>query len=61
MPNRLIAALIPAVREDIIEGGIRLARLLDDALGPEARAPGQKHWSRFPLHQRQLESEAVPR
>lgn len=37
-----VRALIPAVREDIVEGGIRLARLLDDALGPEAMAPGQK-------------------
>jgi hypothetical protein len=37
-----VRALIPAVREDIVEGGIRLARLLDDALGPEAKAPGQK-------------------
>jgi hypothetical protein len=37
-----VRALIPAVREDITEGGIRLARLLDDALGAEAKAPGQK-------------------
>jgi hypothetical protein len=37
-----VRALIPAVRENIVEGGIRLARLLDDALGPEAKAPGQK-------------------
>ncbi|MEQ7874135.1 S1/P1 nuclease [Sphingomonas sp. ASV193] len=35
-------ALIPQVREDIVEGGIRLARLLDDALGPDHKAPGQK-------------------
>jgi hypothetical protein len=34
--------LIPEVRRDVVEGGIRLARLLDDALGPEAKAPGQK-------------------
>ena len=27
--------------QNIVEGGIRLARLLDDALGPEAKAPGQ--------------------
>jgi hypothetical protein len=37
-----VRALIPAVREDVVEGGIRLARLMDDALGPEATAPGQK-------------------
>jgi len=37
-----VRALIPLVRQNVVEGGIRLARLLDDALGPEARAPGQK-------------------
>ena len=37
-----VQALIPAVRENVLEGGIRLARLLDDALGPEHKAPGQK-------------------
>ena len=37
-----VQALIPAVRENVLEGGIRLARLLDDALGPEHTAPGQK-------------------
>jgi hypothetical protein len=37
-----VRALIPLVRENVAEGGIRLARLLDDALGPDARAPGQK-------------------
>jgi hypothetical protein len=37
-----VRALIPLVRENVVEGGIRLAKLLDDALGPEARAPGQK-------------------
>jgi hypothetical protein len=37
-----VRALIPAVREDITEGGIRLARLLDDALDPDHKAPGQK-------------------
>ena len=37
-----VRALIPLVRENVVEGGIRLARLLDDALGPDARAPGQK-------------------
>jgi hypothetical protein len=42
MDETKVRALIPAVREDVTEGGIRLARLLDDALGPEAKAPGQK-------------------
>jgi hypothetical protein len=37
-----VQALIPAVRRNVLEGGLRLARLLDDALGPEAKAPGQK-------------------
>jgi len=37
-----VRALIPLVRENVVEGGIRLAKLLDDALGPEAKAPGQK-------------------
>ena len=37
-----VQALIPAVRENVLEGGIRLARLLDDALGPDHKAPGQK-------------------
>ena len=37
-----VRALIPLVRENVLNGGIRLARLLDDALGPEAMAPGQK-------------------
>ena len=37
-----VRTLIPLVRENVVEGGIRLARLLDDALGPEAKAPGQK-------------------
>ncbi|MGI8931470.1 MAG: S1/P1 nuclease [Sphingomicrobium sp.] len=37
-----VQALIPAVRANVVAGGIRLARLIDDALGPEARAPGQK-------------------
>ena len=37
-----VRALIPLVRDNVVNGGIRLARLLDDALGPEARAPGQK-------------------
>jgi hypothetical protein len=34
--------LIPPVRQNVAEGGIRLAKLLDDALGLEAKAPGQK-------------------
>jgi hypothetical protein len=37
-----VQALIPLVRQNVTEGGIRLARLLDDALGPEAKAPGQR-------------------
>jgi hypothetical protein len=37
-----VRALIPAVRENVTAGGIRLARLLDDALGPQRKAPGQK-------------------
>ena len=37
-----VRALIPYVRRDVAEGGIRLARLLDDALGPEHKAPGQR-------------------
>ena len=42
MDEARVRALIPDVRQDVVEGGIRLARLIDDALGPEARAPGQK-------------------
>ncbi|MCL6741506.1 S1/P1 nuclease [Sphingomonas sp. RB56-2] len=42
MDEAKVRALIPEVRQDVVEGGIRLARLIDDALGPEARAPGQK-------------------
>ena len=37
-----VQKLIPAVRENVVAGGIRLARLLDDALGPQHKAPGQK-------------------
>jgi hypothetical protein len=37
-----VRALIPAVRDNVTQGGIRLARLLDDALGPEGKAPGQR-------------------
>ena len=37
-----VRALTSGVRRNVAEGGIRLARLLDDALGPEATAPGQQ-------------------
>ena len=37
-----VRALIPVVRRQVTAGGMRLARLLDDALGPEAKAPGQR-------------------
>jgi hypothetical protein len=37
-----VQALISAVRENVLAGGLRLARLLDDALGPERKAPPQK-------------------
>ena len=37
-----VQRLIPLLRRDVAAGGLRLARLLDDALGPEAKAPGQK-------------------
>ena len=37
-----VQALIPAVRENVVAGGLRLARLLDDALGPEHKAPAKK-------------------
>ncbi len=37
-----VRALIPVVRRQVAAGGLRLARLLDDALGPEAKAPGQR-------------------
>jgi hypothetical protein len=37
-----VRALIPKVRRQVAAGGLRLARLLDDALGPERKAPGQK-------------------
>ena len=36
-----VQKLIPLLRHDVAAGGLRLARLLDDALGPEAKAPGQ--------------------
>lgn len=35
-----IAGLVPAVREQVKKGGLRLARLLDEALGGAAPAPG---------------------
>jgi hypothetical protein len=34
-----VKALIPVVRKQVVAGGMRLAQLLDDALGPEAKAP----------------------
>ncbi|MBA3668098.1 MAG: S1/P1 nuclease [Sphingomonas sp.] len=37
-----VQALIPEVRQNVVAGGLRLARLLDDALGPEHKAPDQK-------------------
>jgi hypothetical protein len=37
-----VRALIPVVRHQVVAGGLRLARLLDDALGPEPKAPGQR-------------------
>ena len=37
-----VQKLIPGMRRQVLAGGLRLARLLDDALGPEATAPGQK-------------------
>jgi hypothetical protein len=37
-----VRSLIPLVRDNVVAGGIRLARLLDDALGPEAKAPGPR-------------------
>ncbi len=37
-----VQSLIPEVRREILAGGLRLGRLLDDALGPEGKAPGQK-------------------
>ncbi|WP_294124057.1 S1/P1 nuclease [Sphingomonas sp.] len=42
MDEAKVRGLIPEVRQDVVEGGIRLAKLLDDALGPEGKAPGQK-------------------
>ena len=37
-----VRTLIPLVRRQVVAGGLRLARLLDDALGPQAKAPGQR-------------------
>ena len=38
-----VRTLIPVLRRQVLAGGLRLARLLDDALGPEAKAPGQRN------------------
>ena len=37
-----VRSLSPQVRRLVTIGGLRLAKLLDDALGPDAKAPGQK-------------------
>lgn len=37
-----VRAMIPEVRSNIAAGGLRLARLLDDALGPDHLAPRQR-------------------
>ena len=37
-----VQALAAPVRRMVVVGGLRLAKLLDDALGPQAKAPGQK-------------------
>lgn len=37
-----VRRLIPMLRRQVLAGGLRLAKLLDDALGPEAKAPGQR-------------------
>jgi hypothetical protein len=37
-----VRALIPVVRRQVAAGGLRLARLLDDALGPEAKATSRQ-------------------
>jgi hypothetical protein len=42
LTEQQVRELIPEVRMDVAEAGIRLARLIDDALGPEHKAPGQK-------------------
>jgi hypothetical protein len=42
MTEEDVQKLIPIVRRQVAAGGLRLARLLDDALGPGAKAPGQK-------------------
>ena len=36
-----VRALIPEVRQNVVAGGLRLARLIDDALGPGHKAPDQ--------------------
>ncbi|RST32051.1 hypothetical protein HMF7854_01310 [Sphingomonas ginkgonis] len=42
MSEQTIRSLVPIVRRQALAGGLRLARLLDDALGPRHLAPGQK-------------------
>ncbi len=42
LDEQQVQTLIPVVRRQVAAGGLRLARLLDDALGPEAKAPGQR-------------------
>ena len=37
-----VQALIPDVRQNVVAGGLRWARLLDDALGPEHKAPERR-------------------
>jgi hypothetical protein len=37
-----VRALIPVLRRQVLAGGLRLGRLLDDALGPEAKAPQRR-------------------
>lgn len=37
-----VQSLIAPVRRQVAIGGLRLAKLLDDALGPQAKAPGQR-------------------
>jgi hypothetical protein len=37
-----VRTLIPIVRRQVAAGGLRLARLLDDALGSQTKAPGQR-------------------
>lgn len=39
-----VRALIPDVRRNVVAGGVRLAKLLDDALGPERKAPALRRY-----------------